>query len=186
MMNRTQVLETIANLRTNEVVVFTMGALTQWPRLSPHPLNFQVSGAMGYASSVGLGIALARPDKRVIVLDGDGSLLMNLGMLVTIASQSPSNLIHMVMQNGVYGGPGHVPIPNADKVSFCGFARDAGLSKVCDFGDLQDFREHLPALLHDEGPIFVSLSLAPGPKEPVVVMSEYDTTREIEKALKPS
>ena len=68
---------------------------------------------MGKASSIGLGIALARPDKKVLVIDGDGSLLMNLGSLVTVANMSPKNLVHFVYQNGTYGVSGGQPIPGS-------------------------------------------------------------------------
>ena len=67
---------------------------------------------MGLDSSHGLGLALGRPDKRVIVLQGDGSLLMNLGSLVTIAAVAPKNLVHLVAQNDTYEANGSQPIPN--------------------------------------------------------------------------
>lgn len=70
------------------------------------PQNFYTWGSMGLASSVGLGLALARPDRRVIVLDGDGSLLMNLGSLATIATMRPANLVLIVWDNGEYGTTG--------------------------------------------------------------------------------
>jgi len=77
---------------------------------------------MGLASSHALGLALGRPDKRVIVLDGDGSLLMNLGSLVTIGAAAPPNLYHFVCENGTYEANGGHPIPGRDKVDFAGFA----------------------------------------------------------------
>ena len=69
---------------------------------------------MGKASSVGLGVALARPDVRVLVLDGDGSLLMNLGSLVTIASQAPKNLVHVVFDGATYDTSGAQPTPGKE------------------------------------------------------------------------
>ncbi len=186
MMNRTEVLKTLAEFRTDEIVVFTMTSMTEWPPLSPSSLNFQVSGAMGYASSVGLGLAMACPDRRVIVLDGDGSLLMNLGTLVTISNESPTNLIHCVLENGMYELPGQVPLPASGKLSLCGVARAVGLPKVYEFDNLNDLRERLPNLLHEPGPVFLGLKVALGPREPNKLAVEYDMAREIERALQNS
>src|SRR5436305_13524905 len=77
------------------------------------PANFYTWGSMGMASSIGLGLALARPDLRVFVVDGDGSLLMNLGSLATIGLLQPSNLVVIVMDNGEYATTGGQPTPTA-------------------------------------------------------------------------
>lgn len=99
MMQRSKLLEVISEMRTDEIVVATMSAIKDWGRLSSSALDFYVAGAMGYASSVGLGLALAQAKRKVVVLDGDGSLLMNLGTLVTIVGVQPKNLIHFVLEN---------------------------------------------------------------------------------------
>jgi len=77
-MSRFELLKVISEMRTKEIVVATMSAMKDWSKLSSSPLDFYVAGAMGYASSVGLGLSLAQTNRKVIVLDGDGSLLMNL------------------------------------------------------------------------------------------------------------
>ncbi|MDO8673964.1 MAG: thiamine pyrophosphate-dependent enzyme [Dehalococcoidia bacterium] len=184
MMNRTELLKILAEHRTDEVVVFTQGAMHEWTDISPSPLNFVCSLAMGYASSVALGIALARPDKKVIVLDGDGSLLMNLGTLVTISNQSPSNLIYFVLDNGLYELPGQVPLPAADKISLADFARGAGLTKVYQFDSLQELREKAPAIMHEPGPIFIDVKVAPMHREILRVPIEFDFARQTEEALR--
>src|SRR5215218_3641186 len=107
-----------------------------WLSIRPSPLNYLAHGAMGLDTSHGLGLALGRPDKRVIVLQGDGSLLMNLGSLVTIASQAPKNLIHFVAENGTYEANGGHPIPNEARVDFAGLARAAGYPHVHEFAEL--------------------------------------------------
>ena len=101
-------------------------------------LNYFSMGAMGLASSHGLGLALGQPDKRIVVLDGDGSLLMNLGTLVTIGAQAPKNLVHFVCHNGCYEANGGHPIPNAE-VDFTGLARAAGYRRTHDFSELTSF-----------------------------------------------
>ena len=91
----------INRIRGDAVVVSTMTPNRYWSTVSESPeLDIPVFGAMGKASSVALGIAVARPDRRVMVLDGDGAVLMNLGTLVTIAGQAPANLVHFVFEDG--------------------------------------------------------------------------------------
>ena len=117
-MQRFESLKAISELRTDEIVVATMSAINDWIKLSSSPLDFYVAGAMGYASSVGLGLSLAQPKRKVIILDGDGSLLMNLGTLVTIAAVQPDNLIHFVLENQLYEVPGGIPLPGVGKYTW--------------------------------------------------------------------
>ena len=87
-------IRTIHAQRNDAIVVYTMSPVRYWDVLSNDPdLDLPIFGGMGKASSVGLGLALAQPDRRVMVLEGDGGLLMNLGTLVTIAGQQPENLV---------------------------------------------------------------------------------------------
>ena len=92
------------------------------------PANFYTWGSMGLASSVGLGLALARPDLRVVVLDGDGSLLMNLGSLATIGWTRPKNLVLIVWDNGEYGTTGGQPTATAVGADLEAAARAMGAS----------------------------------------------------------
>jgi phosphonopyruvate decarboxylase len=94
------------------------------------PQNFYTWGSMGLASSVGLGLALARPDVRVIVLDGDGSLLMNLGSLATIGLLGPANLVVIVMDNEEYATTGGQPTPTAHGADLDAAARALGIAKT--------------------------------------------------------
>ena len=105
------------------------------------------------------GLALGRPDKRVIVLDGDGSLLMNLGTLVTTAEAAPKNLFHFVCENGTYEANGGHPIPGRGSVSFAGMARSAGYKSVYEFSDLKIFEQQVGAILAEQGPVFVCLKI---------------------------
>jgi sulfopyruvate decarboxylase subunit beta len=148
----------------DEIVVPVYQAAQEWHGIRPdHALTYYSIGAMGQASSCALGLALVRPDKRVIVLDGDGSLLMNLGTLVTIASQKPANLLHFVCENGTYEANGGHPIPGRDRLDFAGLARAAGYARVDTISDLDDFEAEIPGLLTEAGPVFVVLKLTAGP-----------------------
>lgn len=162
MMNRLDCLKSLARHVTDEIVVATYSTATDWLEINDRPLNYFAFGAMGLASSHGLGLALARPDKRVIVLDGDGSLCMNLGTLITIAAVAPKNFIHFVGHNGTYEANGGHPIPNAG-VDFAGIAHSAGIRKTHTIATLADFDGRIAGLLKEDGPVFVDLLIEQGP-----------------------
>jgi len=166
MMKRDQCLKALARHHSDQIVVATYQAAFEWMAIKPGPLNYLSIGAMGLASSHGLGLALGRPDKRIIVLDGDGSLLMNLGSLVTIAQAAPSNLIHFVCENGTYEANGGHPIPGQGRVSFAGIARAAGIGHVHEFADLDEFERRIEAVLAERGPVFVDLKVEQGEAYP--------------------
>ena len=166
----------ISQHRDNAVVVATMTAHYEWPQVSTNPgLDLLFSRAMGKASSVGLGLALARPDKKVIVLDGDGSLLMNLGSLVTIANMAPPNLIHFVFENDVYRISGGQPIPHAGEISFIGFATAAGYANVHEFKDLESLESNIETVMNQAGPTFVCLKLIPVRERPPFTLTTTDS-----------
>ena len=166
MMRRDDCLKALARHRTDEIVVAVYKAAQEWLHIGPHDLNYTFTGAMGQGSSHALGLALGRPDKRVIVLDGDGSLLMNLGTLVTIANAAPANLLHCLCRNNTYESNGAVPIPDVQRISFTTMARAAGYRNTYDFKRLEEWDAALPGLLQEEGPVFVDLELTPGEDYP--------------------
>jgi thiamine pyrophosphate-dependent acetolactate synthase large subunit-like protein len=168
MMTRAQLLEPLARLRTDEIVVTTMGVVRPWGVLSDHPLDFaSADSAMGHAADLALGLALARPDRRVICLNGDGSMLMSLGTLVTIAHANARNLLLFVVENGTYEITGNQPLPGAGRTDFAGLARAAGITCVHRFADPQDYTAALPELLREAGPVFVSVDVEPGTEGPI-------------------
>src|SRR5438552_13465654 len=156
MMKRDECFKALARHVTDEVVVATYSSAVEWNELNPRALNYFSMGAMGLASSHGLGLALARPDKRIVVLDGDGSLLMNLGSLVTIGAAAPKNFVHFVCNNGCYEANGSHPIPNP-KVDFSGIARSAGYRHTHDFSELSSFEQQAGHVIAQEGPVFATL-----------------------------
>ncbi|MBM3599166.1 MAG: thiamine pyrophosphate-binding protein [Alphaproteobacteria bacterium] len=167
MMKRDACLKALARRRTDEIVVSVYRAAFEWKVFAPSPLNYVAVGAMGLASSHGLGLAIGRPDKRVWVLDGDGSLLMNLSTLVTVANQAPKNLIHFVGENGVYEVNGSHPIPGYGKFNFAGMAREAGYRNAYEFSELQQFERDIDGILKQDGPTFVTLKIEPGEEYPM-------------------
>jgi thiamine pyrophosphate-dependent acetolactate synthase large subunit-like protein len=163
MMRRDLCFKILARHVRDEIVVPVYQAAQEWHGICPdYALTYYSIGAMGQASSCALGLALARPDKRVLVLDGDGSLLMNLGTLVTIASQKPANLLHFVCENGMYEANGAHPIPGRDQIDFAAMARAAGYVRAETIAVLEDFEAKIDGLLKEPGPVFVVLKLVAG------------------------
>ena len=167
MMNSFEALKVVSRHRGDAIVVPTMTANFEWPQVSTNPdLDLMFSGVMGKASSMGLGLALARPDKQVIILDGDGSLLMNLGALVTIAHMAPPNLIHFVFENSVYRTSGGQPVPGAGKVSYTGLAKSAGYPNTYEFKEPAALEKDLPQIMAKPGPTLICLKTEPATQRP--------------------
>jgi phosphonopyruvate decarboxylase len=106
-------------------------------------------------------VALAVPGLKVWVLDGDGSLLMNLGCLVTTANLAPPNLYHFVFENGVYETSGSQPLPGEGRFDLAEMARAAGYAESRRYTDASEFAAALPGLLRQRGPVFVSVRTEP-------------------------
>ena len=162
-----EVLMVIAATRGDAICVPTMTTGPAWREMAPDDLSVGCVGFMGGASSLGLGLALARPERRVVVFDGDGSLLMQLGSLATIAGARPRNLIHLLFKNGVYHTSGSQEIPGGLTVDFVTMARGAGYRTVLQIGDLEEFKRRFPKMLTEEGPIFVELITTLADKTPM-------------------
>ena len=145
----------VATMNANNVS-FGLPSLT-----TDENLDFPISGAMSKASDVALGLALAQPGRKVLCLDGDGSLLMNLGAMVTIADKAPKNLVHILFNNKVYAVTGGQPIPGSEQTDWEGLAKSAGYAKVYTFDNLEDMTNGIDAALAAEGPVFVHLLVKP-------------------------
>jgi sulfopyruvate decarboxylase subunit beta len=162
MMRMTEAVAIISAHREAAVVIASQSARAPWIKVSQNKsLDIPFAGSMSKESSVGLGLALARPERKIIVLSGDGELLMNLGTLVTIANQAPQNFYHFVMQNGVYAFTGGQPTPGGHSVDFAGFAKSAGYAAVYGFGTAEKLSRDIGPVLSEKGPVFVSLLIEP-------------------------
>jgi thiamine pyrophosphate-dependent acetolactate synthase large subunit-like protein len=136
--------------------------------VADRPQNLYTWGSMGLASSVGLGLALARPDLRVFVLDGDGSLLMNLGSLATIGLLQPRNLVVVVMDNEEYATTGGQPTPTAHGADLDAAARAMGIAATATVRSDDELRS--AAALSRVGPLFIVAKVkesAPTAKPPL-------------------
>ena len=157
-MSQEQALATLAKQRGERIVVTTMSAVGIWPRLSQSHLDFAyLPSTMGQGASLGLGLALAQ-SRGVIVVHGDGSLLMNLGCLVTVANH-PADLYIILMDNGIYEVTGGQPTAGSGHVDFAGMARAAGIHRVYSFTSLRSWKSKAAATLSGSGPVFVWLQV---------------------------
>src|SRR2546426_5458871 len=158
MLKPEDILRALAAARGDAICVPTMTTAPAWRTLAPDDLSVTCVGFMGGASSLGLGLALARPDRRVIVFDGDGSLLMQLGSLATIAGAQARNLTHLVFKNGVYHTSGAQEIPGGLTVDFVLMAKGAGYRNAYAIREPAEFMRLLPPQLSHEGPGTVDIT----------------------------
>lgn len=141
-MKRIEVIASVAELQG--LLICNLGLPSrELYSISDKPSHFYMLGSMGMASSIGLGLALAQ-NKRVYVIDGDGSILMNLGSLATIAQHAPNNYCLVVVDNKGYGSTGHQPTATAGgKTDLAHLARAAGIQQVCVVNTVEDLNECL-------------------------------------------
>ncbi len=162
MMHTVDMMKAVAHYRGDAILVPGRSG-RYWIDLSDnHALDVEVGDpAMGGHAGLGLGLALARPDKKVMLFDSEGDILMSLGMLATVAEQAPRNLYHFLIDNGVYATTGGQPVPNADNIAYDVIARGCGYPRTFAFTEITDFERELPAIMAGAGPVFVACKVAP-------------------------
>lgn len=174
MMTTEEALTSVRSARgPRDVVVTTMSPAKVWIDMCGGPsglsaLDFVfVPSCMSHATSVGLGIALAQPKRRVIVCNGDGSMLMNMGSLVTITTAAPENLAVIVFDNGVYEVTGSQPTPaaasireDARGVDWGAIAQACGFGAVYRYSTAKDWGANAAKALASPGPVFIALDIA--------------------------
>ena len=159
-MERQEAIDALAEHKGNAISVATMQAAAPWKDAGQAEKDHvDASDCMGVASSLGLGIAVGAPDRKVMVLDGDGSLLMQLGSLVTVASLAPANYYHFIFFNGLYQSSGNQTIPGYGKMDLCQLALASGYRKVWKVTSKGEFLEVLPEIMASEGPVLVEMQI---------------------------
>jgi thiamine pyrophosphate-dependent acetolactate synthase large subunit-like protein len=116
---------------------------------------------MGQTTSAAFGLALGLPDEKVILFDSEGSLLMNLGVLATIAGKQPKNFYHFLLDNECYATTGGQPVPNSSEIDYASLAGSAGYASTYHFDDLEDFTISVGEILNEPGPVFISVKIVP-------------------------
>jgi len=184
-MTQRQALEVVLPHRGDRIVVSTMSSAGLWPLLSESPLDFAyIPSAMGHAPSLGLGLALAQPERGVIVLNGDGCALMSLGNLVTLAHH-PANIHVLILDNGHYEVTGGQPHAGAGHVDFAAIARGAGIKRVYSFATLADWQAGVAEALSGPGPVVIQLKVEAlsGQKTPKPPRPLAEQIRRLQEAL---
>ena len=185
-MKRLDALQAIYPELEQSIVVTIMGAVAaELQSIGHRPNFFYLQHAMGLASSLGLGIALARPEARVIVIDGDGSVLMNLGGLSTLARYRPRNLLHVIFDNESLLSVGGFPTATSTGTDLAGVAAAAGVPRTATVRDLESFtREFSAALAANDLATLVAKVDATGPAAFLTDLGLLENRFQFQRALR--
>ena len=155
-MKRVDCMKTVAPLTDGILCVTTQGGATnEWNTVRPSDGNLQMK-TLGLGSSVGLGIALGVPHRKVVVFDGDGAVLMNLSGLVTVGWMQPKNLIHIVFDNKGYEASGATPTATAFNANLTELAKGAGIRSAVEVRTVAEFEQAFKRALAADGPHFIT------------------------------
>ncbi|WP_447981645.1 thiamine pyrophosphate-dependent enzyme [Achromobacter kerstersii] len=155
----------IQAVRADAIVISTMSAMHVMDQIDPgYAFGLSSVPLMGGAAGLGLGLALSFPERKVIILDGDASLLMELGVLATVAGMRPKNLYHFVFANGVqFNGGANLPVAGKGGVDFCALALASGYAHATRFAHVEALRSGMGASLAAPGPALIELDIEPTP-----------------------
>ena len=148
--------------RGKAIVIPTGTSGRQWRDFSSNEKrDLTMGGAMGQTTAAALGVALGLPNEQVVLFDAEGALLMNMGVLATIAGKQPRNFYHFLLDNGCYATTGGQPVPNAENINYAGIAKAAGYAAAYEFDDLETFGRDVGDILSQRGPVFVAIKVVP-------------------------
>lgn len=177
--------------RGKAIVSTTGTAARHWPDISTDSnRDISLGGAMGHTAPAAFGLAMGLPDEKVVLFDAEGSLLMNLGVLATVAGKKPKNFYHFLLDNECYATTGGQPVPNSSDIDYATMAKGAGYASVHHFDDLEDFVTSVEGILNETGPVFVSVKIeAEVENLPIALRtrrpgrSRADTIRDLQQEL---
>ncbi len=159
-MNYREAITVITELLDDQLVVCANGLISRETfTVKDRTENFYMIGSMGMASSIGLGVALNKPSRKVIILDGDGNLLMNLGSLPMAGSLQPKNLLHIVLDNEVYASTGNQPTIS-DTIELEELAKSSRYAYVKKVSTNEDLKREITYTLENEGPSFLLVKIS--------------------------
>jgi thiamine pyrophosphate-dependent acetolactate synthase large subunit-like protein len=164
--------------RGESIVMVTGTSGRSWMDVTTKPeRDLSLQGAMGQTTSAALGFALSQPGERLVLFDSEGALLMNLGVLATIAGKKPKNFFHFLMDNECYATTGGQPVPNAQDINYAGMAREAGYAAAYEFDNLEDFTNNIEQIMKQTGPVFVAMKMVPKVENEPIGRRERRPTR---------
>jgi phosphonopyruvate decarboxylase len=191
MIHAEDVMRTFQPHRGNAIVIATGTSGRHWRDFSTNEKrDLTVGGAMGQTTSAALGVALSLPNEKVVLFDAEGALLMNMGIMATIAGKQPKNFYHILLDNECYATTGGQPVPNAENINYAGMAKEAGYAVTYRFDDLEDFASNVATIMNETGPVFVALKVVPeienepiGMRQRRPARSRAETIRDLQKEL---
>ncbi len=179
--------------RRGDAIVVPGQAGRHWTKISTRPeldVPLLPYPAMGGGASFAFGLALAQPDRKVIVFDSEGALVMYLGILATIAEQQPKNFYHFLLDNECYATTGGQPVPNAKATRYDALARDVGYASTFAFDRLEAFATSIERILSAPAPAFIALKVRPeiqnvpvGERKPWATRTREQVREDLQKAL---
>jgi len=182
--SRARAMEALLAVLTDQPVIICNGFPSREAfKLADRPTHFYMIGSMGVASAIGLGVALSKPNKKVVVFDGDGNVLMGMGTLATVAALKPPNFVHVVFDNEVYGSTGNQPtlsrIVRLEQV-----ARAAGYVNVEQVREREDLVYEFKQMLAKDGPSFLLVKVTEQAEDvDRVLLEPPEITQRFKKAI---
>lgn len=191
MLNPVDVFNAFKPHRGDAIVTTAGTAGRYWTDISADPArDISLGGAMGHTTSAAFGLALGLPDEKIVLFDAEGSLLMNLGALASIAGKKPANFVHFVLDNECYATTGGQPVPNSAEIDYAAMAKGAGYTSAYNFDDLEEFTTRIEDIMQEQGPVFISVKIQPeiqnlpiGLRERRVTRSRAETISDLQAEL---
>ena len=191
MINPVDVFNAFKSHRGDAIVTTAGTAGRYWTDISTDPArDISLGGAMGHTTSAAFGLALGLPDEKIVLFDAEGSLLMNLGVLASIAGKKPANFVHFVLDNECYATTGGQPVPNSAEIDYAAMAKGAGYVSAYNFDDLEEFTTRIEDIMQEQGPILISIKIQPevqnlpiGLRERRVTRSRAETIKDLQAEL---
>lgn len=160
MLDAVEVLKVFERHRGNAIVTAQGTSGRHWSEVSKNEKrDVTLGGAMGHTISAAFGLALGLPDEKVVIFDAEGSLLMNLGVVASIAGKKPKNFYHFLLDNECYATTGGQPVPNSDEIDYAAIAKGAGYASAYNFDDLEEFATNIASIMEEQGPVFIAIKV---------------------------
>ncbi len=178
MIRAEDVFRTFQEYRGKAIVIPTGTSGRHWMDFTTNEnRDLNLGGAMGQTTSAALGVALSLPQERVVLFDSEGALLMNMGILATIAGKKPKNFFHFLLDNECYATTGGQPVPNAEEINYAGVAKEAGYAAAYSFDDLEEFATNVDQIMKETGPVFVAIKVVPQVENEPIGLRQRRPTR---------
>ena len=162
MIEAKKIFEAFQKHRDNAIVAVQGTSGHHWNGITTNPnRDIFLGGAMGQSTSAVFGLALGLKNEKVVHFDTEGALLMNLGVLASIAGKRPKNFVHFLLDNECYATTGGQPVPNGGDINYAQMAAAAGYPATYNFTDLEELTTSMEKIMNTEGPIFVAIKINP-------------------------